>query len=359
MINDFTVCLYIKSFKLTLLIQPHSFFTAFSYIYKKLAVKFFYYFLLIFVTACQKNDNLQESGLHTYSFDIDNVTRRYALYIPENLGNNPVPLVFELHGGGIYIEDMTGESGHKTPYKLWMPLADQEKFIVVYPEGLNGAYGKPTWNDCRGDCEVNSGADDVQFIDTLIQIISKKYPVDPKRIYASGTSNGGFMAQRLGMELGNKIAAVASVVASKPAVSKCAPPVKAFPILFMLGTEDNHMPYAGGYVGNPPNPAHGSVIPAQECIDFWVKFNQADSIPEYHLFPDLDPNDGGRVEKFSFMNPSTHKDVIFYKINGGGHSAPSIKERYSALFEQYFNKQNHDIEMTTEVWNFFKNKSLP
>jgi len=29
---------------------------------------------------------------------------------------------------------MTGESGHKTPYKLWMELADNEKFIVVYPK---------------------------------------------------------------------------------------------------------------------------------------------------------------------------------------------------------------------------------
>ncbi len=84
-------------------------------------------------------------GLPSYhKITVDGVTRKYAIYAPEGLDNSPHPLVFELHGGGIYIEDMTGASGYKTPYKLWMNLADTEKFIVVYPEGLNGAYEKPT-----------------------------------------------------------------------------------------------------------------------------------------------------------------------------------------------------------------------
>lgn len=40
--------------------------------------------------------------------------------------------------------------------------------------------------------------------------------------------------------------------------------------------------------------------------------------------------------------------VLIFFLNSG-RSAPSIKEHYSVLFEEYFNKQNHDIEMTTEV----------
>ncbi len=315
--------------------------------------------LIMFLSACDKKTDEPdkiETGLFTKHIRVDGVDRRYAIYIPKGIDNQNVPLVFELHGGGVYIEDMTGESGHKTPFKLWMEIADNEKFIVIYPEGLNGAYNKPTWNDCRGDCIVSSDADDVGFIDTLIDTISAKYSIDSNRIYVSGLSNGGFMAQRIAIELNDKIAAIASTVASKPAVSECNDPPQPIPILFMFATDDNHMPYNGGLLSNPPNPDHGSVISVTETIDYWVNFNQTDTQPQYRVFPDLDPNDGGIVEKYSYKNGQNNSEVIFYKINGAGHSAPSIRERYSALFEQYFNKQNHDIEYTTEIWQFFRDK---
>ena len=316
-------------------------------------------FLIFIFASCHKPDNeKKEYGLFTKNISVDGVSRRYAIYIPQNLGNSPVPLIFELHGGGVYIEDMTGESGYKTPYKLWMKLADSEKFIVVYPEGLNGAYDKPTWNDCRGDCIVSSDADDVHFIDMLINEIETQYAINANRIYVSGTSNGGFMAQRLGIELNDKIAAVASVVAAKPAVSECNSPANPISILFMNGTDDNHMPYNGGYLSSPPNPNSGSVLSTDETINYWINFNHTDTVPETYTFPDLDTTDGGVVQRFVYKNGNSGTEVVLYKVNGGGHSAPSIKEQYSQTYEQYFNKQNHDIEMTTEVWNFFKTNSL-
>ncbi len=331
---------------------------------KKIDKKYLLYFAvisqLLFYVSCYKpvNNDVKEYGLFTKNIMVDGISRRYAIYIPQNIGISPVPLVFELHGGGVYIEDMTGESGHKTPYKLWMELAGKEKFIVVYPEGLNGSYDKPTWNDCRGDCYVSSNADDVRFIAELINKIETEFSVDQNRIYVSGTSNGGFMAQRLGIELIDKIAAIASVAAALPAVSDCNPPDNPISVLFMNGTDDNHMPYNGGTIGNPPNPDHGSVLSASETIDYWIRFNQTDTIPVTYTYPDLDTTDGGVVQRFLYKNGKIGTEVVLYKIIGGGHSAPSISERYSIIFEHYFNKQNHDIEMTREVWDFFKNKTL-
>lgn len=315
-------------------------------------------FPLISCNNLKVDNNNDESGLSTKTIVVDGLTRRYAVYIPENLGNSPVPLIFELHGGGIYIEDMTGESGYKTPYKLWMNIADNEKFIVIYPEGLNGSYGKPTWNDCRGNSLVSSHADDVNFISTLISEVSVKYNIDRSRIYASGTSNGGLMALRLAVELSDKIAAVAATAAAMPDVSECGKPVNPISVLFMNGTDDNHLPYNGGYVSNPPKPDFGSVYSTETSVKIWTKFDQTDTIPAVYNFPDLDGTDGGIVNKYTYANGLQGTEVILYKVNGGGHSAPSIKEHYSALFEKYFNKQNHDIEMTTEVWKFFKNKTL-
>lgn len=317
--------------------------------------------VLIILTAlsCDRSNNTTYTpnyGLSKSNILVDGASRRYAIYIPKNIGGHPVPLIIELHGGGVHIEDMTGESGYKTPYKLWMNLADKEKFIVVYPEGLNGSYRKPTWHDCRKNTTLYSKADDVLFISKLIDKISLLYNIDPKRIYVSGTSNGGLMALRLAVELPDKIAAVAVVAASMPDQSECQKPTKPISILFMDGTNDNHLPYNGGILSNPPNLKHGTIYPVNVSVHIWTTIDHTDKTPIIYHFPDLDTNDGTTVTKYSYLNGIKDTEVILYKINGGGHSAPSIKEQYSKLFEKYFGKQNHDIEMTTEVWKFFKNK---
>jgi polyhydroxybutyrate depolymerase len=323
-------------------------------------MRFFSIIILVILFSCHKDENnnpTDETGLFIRQINYDAVDRRYAIYIPNGVQNQEVPLIFELHGGGVYIEDMTGQSGYKTPYKLWMQVADTAKFIVVYPEGLNGAYGKPTWQDCRADCFVSSFADDTGFIEKLIDVISDKYSINQRRIYVSGTSNGGLMALRLAVEKADKFAAVASVAAAMPAQSSCGMPVNPLPVLFMNGTDDNHLPYNGGTVSNPPNPNFGTVMSVENSVDLWVNLNQCQTSPEHYTFPDLDTNDGGVVEKFTYNN-SNGNQVVLYRVNGGGHSAPSIRERYSALFEQSFNKQNHDIETVFEVWKFFKDKNL-
>ncbi len=314
------------------------------------------FMLFLSCKSGNESENQLATGLSKHTLVVDGVERRYAIYIPEHLDGQASPLVFELHGGGVYIEDLTGESGFKTPYKLWMQLADSEKFIVVYPEGLNGAYGKPTWNDCRANAIVNSNADDVHFIAELITQISQQRKIDLKRIYVSGTSNGGLMALRLAVEIPQKITAVAAVAAAMPDSSECNAPQIPISVLFMNGTNDNHLPYEGGFVSNPPNPDHGSVYSTEQSVFIWVTVDQTDRTPQIYTFPDLDPEDGSTVTRYSYLHGVNGTEVVLYKVIGGGHSAPSIAQQYSALFERYFNKQNHDIEMTSEVWNFFKNK---
>ncbi len=314
--------------------------------------------IIFFNATCKKTTVKPVYGLYKDTIIVNGKARRYAVYTPQGIENKSVPLVIVLHGGGVAIEYLTGENGNKSPYKLWMDLANKEKFIVVYPEGLPGIYGKPTWNDCRADCIVNSNADDVHFIDTLITILSKKYKIDTNRIYVSGTSNGGFMALRLAVELSDKIAAVAAVAAAMPAKSKCSGPKDYISVLFMNGTNDNHMPYNGGLIGNPPDSSRGSVLSTPASVKFWINFNHTDTVPEFYAFPDIDPSDGSYVEKYTYSNGYQNTQVVLYKIIGGGHSAPSIKEQFSALYERFFNKQNHDIETSTEVWNFFKDKTL-
>lgn len=123
--------------------------------------------------------------------------------------NERLPLVLVLHGGGgnaAYAERMTG----------FTDKARKEGFIVVYPEGTGRQEGQLlTWNagHCCGYAMANR-VNDVAFIDALIEKLIEDYVVDPRRIYATGMSNGGMMTHRLGIELSNRFAAIAPVVAT-------------------------------------------------------------------------------------------------------------------------------------------------
>jgi len=317
--------------------------------------------LILISTGCQNQnpgDDQEAVGLVTKIIEVDGSSRRYAIYIPRYLGTSPVPLVMELGGGQVYIEDMTGENGNVSPHKLWMDLAEANHFIVVYSEGLPGASGKPTWNDCRANFTVNSNADDVNFISSLVDNLLLNYNIDQSRIYSSGPSNGGFMVLRLAVELSDKIAVVSAAIAAMPDSSECIQAQHPISVLFMNGTNDNYVPYNGGTIGNSSVHDHGSTYSTEESVLVWTAFNQTDSIPDVYEFPDLDADDGGQVTRYTYSNGTEGTQVVLYKVNGGGHSAPSIREQFSNLFELIFNKQNHDIEMTTKVWEFFKDKSL-
>ncbi|WP_457630002.1 alpha/beta hydrolase family esterase [Oceanithermus sp.] len=301
------------------------------------------------LVACAKTAPAGELRYQTLEYQ--GHSRRYALYLPAGRDGRPLPLVFSLHGGGVSLEDQLGARGFKSPFKLWMELADREGFIVVYPEGLPGAYGTPSWNDCRADANINSGADDVGFLLAVLERVAAGQPVDRNRVYASGISNGGFMALRLAVEAPGSFAAVAAICAAMPAASECAPPRRAVPVLFMNGTADPNMPYRGGVLGNPADPAHGTVLSTPDSVEIWRSLAAA-SPQDPQTLPDLDPDDGGTVSRRDYLSGG-RVWVRLYTVSGGGHAAPSLAERYSRLFESRFGHQNHDLEASAAIWEFF------
>lgn len=287
---------------------------------------------------------------------VDGETRSYDYYMPDNVGCALCPLIFLLHGGGSNTDDLTGESGFKAPYKVWMDIADAEKFIIAYPEGTTNPLGELGWNDCRADATTNPTVNDVAFIDALIDHFSSTFNIDPNRIYATGTSNGGHMSLRLALELSDKIAAVAPVVAAMPESNGCSAPDQPVSVLFMNGTDDPLLPYNGGEVA-PSIGGRGRVLSTQTSIDFWIDVNQTDSTAKIVPFPDINTEDDSSAKRFSYPNGMDGTQVVLYKVSGGGHVEPSMREQYSAIVELYLGKQNHDIEMAQEIWDFFKNKT--
>lgn len=125
-------------------------------------------------------------------------TRFFDYYVPADLPEGPVPLLMVLHGGTV---DAKATALAETAE--FRDIADREKLIVVYPNGTSAATGETgpsgsfNWNDCRSDAgAAGTEADDVGFVDALIEWADAAFAIDPQRVFATGVSNGGLMSSR-------------------------------------------------------------------------------------------------------------------------------------------------------------------
>ena len=242
------------------------------------------------------------------------LNRTYIYYVPEVLPGTPRPLVFVLHGGG----GTARQAMEIMTESRWNELADRDKFIVVYPQGVNNR-----WNDCRGDVPGGgSTADDVGFLSALIDDFAANYNIDVQRIYATGHSNGGMMSFRLAIELSDRIAAVYSNTGAMPAVNECAAPVNSVAIMYLAGTADPLIPFEGGPVVTRNGRGHGTVISAADTVGYWRSFLGTDNTPTVETVPDIVPGDDSAITIFRYGNGAQDTEVVYYRVDGGGHGWP-------------------------------------
>jgi polyhydroxybutyrate depolymerase len=156
----------------------------------------------------------------------DSRERDPYVYVPGSVG--PRDLLVLLHGAGMNAVDMADVSG-------FLPLADRDGFVVVYPNGLG--WPLRDWN--AGEAYDN-GVDDVAFLDALVREVSPK--VCGGRVFAVGFSNGSMMAQRWACE-GETVDAVGG--SSGPLlVEGCRE--RTVPIRYYHGLNDAVVPPDGG-----------------------------------------------------------------------------------------------------------------
>jgi polyhydroxybutyrate depolymerase len=267
---------------------------------------------------------------------VDRAERTYVLHLPGALDKKkPVPLVLVFHGGGGHAFNMPKFTGFDE-------IADQKDFIVAYPESFN-----QHWSDGRG----LSPADDTGFIRALIAELQRTYPVDPKRVYAAGISNGGFFSNRLACDLADKIAAIASVAATmpEPLVPACHP-ARPVSVMYMHGTKDPLVPINGGPVAR----TNGTCISLTDAAGFWRK---ADHTADQPLEEDL-PNreaDGTSIHRETWKAASQGTEVVVYTIKGGGHTWPGGMQYLPAII---VGKVTHQMDATPVIWEFFSRHSL-
>ena len=245
----------------------------------------------------------------------ENIERTYHIHLPPGFSREkPAPLVFALHGGGGNGQKFDQETTQGT----LTAAADKRGMVLVFPEGINKQW-------CEGRTEIlkKKTYDDVGFISKIIDVMVKNYGIDPKRIYATGISNGGFMSVRLAMDLSEKIAAVAPVTAQVAEVLKDKTPKLPISIMIVNGTKDPLVPFDGGHVRLFKfSRSRGKILSTASTVELFRRHNGCDKTPEKSRLLDKDPNDGANVEIEKHSGGKQGTEVILVKVIGGGHTWP-------------------------------------
>jgi len=270
------------------------------------------------------------------------LTRTYRLHLPPSYDETkPISLILAFHGGGGQGRGMEKLSGFSI-------LSDLNGFVVVYPD----AFGRH-WNDDRGIQAIRShrlNIDDVGFISVLIEKLMQTYNIDPKRIYATGISNGGFFCQRLACQLSHKIAAIAIVASLLPEnFPSICKPMRPISVLIISGTKDPFVPWKGGNVGVWPI-NRGKVLSVYDTVRYWATQNSCSLSPVITGEVDKDPQDGIRVRQEAYSQGKAGTEVILYAIEGGGHTWPGGPQY---LPERIIGKTSRDIKASEVIWDFF------
>src|SRR5690606_35918761 len=140
--------------------------------------------------------------------------------------------------------------------------------------------------------------------ENLLDFIKAKYKSNDLKVFAVGTSNGGYFVNRLAQEIPDRITAFASIVASNAANSECSDATTKVSALFMNGTDDPIMPYDGGSTEN------GEVVSTENTISYWITRNATDTTPVITNFPDINTNDGSTVTRFLYKNGGNGTEVV-------------------------------------------------
>lgn len=261
------------------------------------------------LAACDGLDSLPAD--QTLMIQSDGVTRTFNVHVPSSYDpTERTPLVLNFHG-------FSSNAGQQSLFSNMIAKSDAEGFIAVHPDGISSS-----WNggSCCGQA-ASMDIDDVGFVADMLDELEQIACVDTRRVYATGMSNGGFMSNRLGCELSDRIAAIAPV-AGVTGVSTCQPS-RPVPVMHVHGTGDTTVPYSG----------------AAPSVAAWAARNGCSDATEVVL-------ENGTATCTSYIGCDDDSEVTLCSLEGFGHWWPGA---FGAA---------DDMIATDEIWLFFERHSL-
>jgi polyhydroxybutyrate depolymerase len=217
--------------------------------------------------------------------------RTYQMFVPAGHdGHTPLPLVFVLHGAR--------GSGASIRNALAMDEAAQRRgYVAIYPDGL------ASWANGLGTLADAVAVDDVKFIRTLLGQVSSAVPIDRRRVYAVGFSDGGSMCYRLGCQLMDELAAVGALSSGIPSVEKLyGRPTRPMPLFMLAGTADEIF----------------SLKSIRETAQAWASLDGCRTHSSETLY-ELSA-EGRPIERTVYSRCSNDVSVHLYLVEGGRHT---------------------------------------
>jgi polyhydroxybutyrate depolymerase len=252
--------------------------------------------------------------------------RTYHVHVPKSYSSSkPTSLVFVFHG---YTQTSSGIED----ISQMDPVADAHGFVAVYPQGLSNS-----WNagSCCGTA-AQSMVDDLKFVGDMLDQLEKDYCIDPKRVFASGLSNGGMLSHRLACEMSDRIAAIGAV-AGTLAIDTCAPP-RPVAVLHVHGTADFVVPYNGGGLSG------GKSVP--DTIAAWTKIDGCTDATPTNVYMK------GDATCNTYENCNAGVAVELCTIDQGGHQWPGGHS-------DFLGKLSTDLDASEEMAKFFEAHPMP
>ncbi|MCZ8079653.1 MAG: hypothetical protein O9289_10770 [Rhodobacteraceae bacterium] len=254
--------------------------------------------------------------------------RSYRIDLPAN--PQGAPIIIGLHGGGGSADQFARSSGLSRP-------ANRQGYAVIYPEGTGRA---ATWNGgyCCGSAQRNR-VDDMAFLDAVIADATRRFGLNPERLYLTGMSNGAIMAETYAARHPGRVDAVAGVAGTMDTGRiRVKGPV---PLLHIHGTADAMVPYAGGQGDSSLTRTNFASVASVEAA-FLAPFPML-ARTEHVIDPAAD---GMRVIERNYADERGRVQVRIQTIEGGGHAWPGSRRAARQGATQ-------DISATTEVLRFF------
>jgi polyhydroxybutyrate depolymerase len=281
-------------------------------------------------------------GVNDTMLTAGGATHPVRVFVPSAYAGSPLPVVIDWHGLGSNGPDQALYSGYED-------VAESEGFIVAHPTGVVDVPGGPTsWQLFPADRE----RDDLGFAGGLIDELVANWCADPRRVYSTGMSNGGFFTARLICEMADRIAAGVSVAGTYHPDS-CRP-TRDVPYVAIHGTADRVVPYAGGdsTLMSADSPGELSVFFEHVMPDEFDEF-----AVDAGCDTKVDSDVGEDVIRHEYIDCDGDTPLIFYEVRGGGHTWPSSP--IANFTEGALGYTTDDIDATRDGWAFMSRFTLP
>lgn len=248
--------------------------------------------------------------------------RPVTVNLPENLAS-PAPLLILLHSAST-------SGAHQESYMHLAPIAKKSGLIYIAPDGTTNIEGKRFWNASKSCCnKYGQEVDDVAYIDSLINEIDKKTPIDRGRIYLVGHSNGAFMSFTYACK-SNQVAAIVAIAGAMDSNPECIPTTPVS-LLNIHGSADKTIKLAGGVMNKNSYTSAATTMNTIASLNKCTKQAQAKK--------DFEPTIKGAETTVINYACETHTHLQFWKITDGSHS-PKLPRDFAQQVITFLLKQS-------------------